>query len=75
MAIYPKAASELNIFNDDVGDAISPPDFFSLYQSFLVSTNQSMKFLHIVQRNENENRSFLQKWQSYDINNVLSEKL
>ena len=27
MAIYPKATSELNIFNDDDGDAISPPDF------------------------------------------------
>ena len=26
MAIYPKATSELNIFNDDDGDAISPPD-------------------------------------------------
>ena len=29
MAIYPKATSELNIFNDDVGDAISPPDFIN----------------------------------------------
>ena len=27
MANYPKATSELNIFNDDDGDAISPPDF------------------------------------------------
>ena len=27
MAIYPKATSELNIFNFDVGDSISPPDF------------------------------------------------
>ena len=27
MAIYPKATSELNIFNDDDGDATSPPDF------------------------------------------------
>ena len=29
MAIYPKATSELNIFNDDVGDAKSPPDFMN----------------------------------------------
>ena len=29
MAIYPKATSKLNIFNDDVGDAKSPPDFIN----------------------------------------------
>ena len=29
MAIYPKATSVLNIYNDDVGDATSPPDFMN----------------------------------------------
>ena len=29
MAINPKATSELDIFNDDVGDATSPPDFMN----------------------------------------------
>ena len=32
MAIYPKATSELNIFNDDDGDAISPPDLMIVGQ-------------------------------------------
>ena len=36
MAIYPKATSVLNIYNDDVGDATSPPDF--------INTNRTIKW-------------------------------
>ena len=33
MAIYPKATSESNILDDDVGDAKSPPDFMNTDRS------------------------------------------
>ena len=51
MAIYPKAASELNIFNDDVGDATSPPDFININRIifFKIKAGNSYKFL---QQNE-----------------------
>ena len=39
MAINPKAASELNIFTDDVGDATSPPDFMNSFIYHIASTS------------------------------------
>ena len=40
MAIYPKATSELNIYNDDVGDATSPPDFINTNRTISISNRE-----------------------------------